>query len=105
MMYDTAIPFEKVYRHLMASWTKEVFVWAANTEVLLGIPAYDDAGVGYQDPKVENLKNALMGIHAGLSGFSTLPKNYQGIALYSEWEMDENEKQHSRLEIWLENIC
>lgn len=66
MMYDRAIPFEKVYRHLMASWTKEAFVWAANTEVLLGIPAYDDAGVGYHDPKVENLKNALMGIHVNI---------------------------------------
>jgi hypothetical protein len=96
MMYDTSIPFEKFYQYLMASWTKEILVWAGNTTVLLGAPAYEDIGVGYHDPKVENLKNALMGIHAGLASFSTLPKNYQGIALYSEWEMDENEWDYWR---------
>ncbi|MBI5604286.1 MAG: hypothetical protein HY879_13135 [Deltaproteobacteria bacterium] len=82
MMYDTAIPFEKVYRHLMALWTREILVWAGNTPVLLGVPAYDEAGVGYHDPKVGNLKNALMGIHGGLTSFPTLPRNYQGIAIY-----------------------
>lgn len=74
MMYDTAIPYEKVYRHLMALWTREILVWAGNTPVLLGVPAHDDAGVGYHNPKVENLKNALMGIHTGFSGFLALPK-------------------------------
>lgn len=93
MMYDTAIPFEKLYCYLMASWTRDILVWAGKTEVLLGVPAYEDA-VGYHNPKVENIKNALMGIHAGLSSFSTLPKNYQGIAIYSEWEMDENEWEY-----------
>jgi len=89
MMYDTAIPFEKIYRYLMASWTKEILSWAGKTKVLLGAPAYEDAGVGYHDPKVENLKNALMGIHAALKSFPALPKNYQGIAIYCEWEMNE----------------
>jgi len=89
MMYDTAVRFEKVYRWLMARWSREVVEWSVNAEVLLGLPAYRDEGVGYHDPRVENLGNALMGIHEGLGRYEKLPGNYRGIALYSEWEMDE----------------
>ncbi len=42
------------------------------------------------DPKVENLRTGLRGIHRGLSK-SPLPDNYQGVVLYSDWEMDEAE--------------
>jgi hypothetical protein len=96
MMYDTAIPLEKVYQYLMSSWTRDILTWAGRTEVLLGIPAYEDAGVGYHNPKVENLRNALMGINAGLSSFHGPPKNLRGIAIYSEWEMDENKWEYLR---------
>jgi len=88
MMYDTAIKYPKFYRHLMSQWTTEVLNWSGDTQVLLGVPAYNDAGVGYHNPNVENLQNALSGIHAGLSEYKTLPSNYAGIAIYSEWEMD-----------------
>jgi hypothetical protein len=91
MMYDTAIPLSKVYRHLMATWIHDVLNWAGNAQVLLGVPAYDDAGVFYHYPRVENLHNALSGIHAGLSNYKTLPGNYAGIAIYCEWEMDGEE--------------
>ena len=67
-----------------------MLAWSAGKPVLLGLPAYDDAGVGYHDPKVENLQTALRGIHRGLSR-SPLPDNYQGVVLYSDWEMDEAE--------------
>jgi hypothetical protein len=88
MMYDTALRVPKLYQSLTSRWTQEVVTWAGETEVLLGLPAYDDAGVGYHDPRVENLKNGLQGLHAGLSHFAKLPANYQGIAIYCEWEMD-----------------
>ena len=88
MMYDTALKHEKLYQWLMASWTKEVIMWSEDTKVLLGLPVYDDAGVGYHDPRVENLKNSLSGIHTGLNSFKKIPRNYQGISIYSEWEMD-----------------
>jgi hypothetical protein len=91
MMYDTAIRFEKIYQNVMANWTGEVLQWSKGTTVLLGIPAYKDEWAGYHDPGAENLKNALLGVHGGLSRYSALPDNYQGIALYSEWEMDNNE--------------
>jgi len=88
MMYDTSIRFGKVYRSLMADWTRESLDRAGKTDVLLAVPAYEDAGVGYHDPRVENLDNALLGIHAGLLRHGSFPANYQGVALYCEWEMD-----------------
>jgi hypothetical protein len=63
MMYDTSLRFQKPYQHLMASWTREVLEWSGTTDVLLGLPAYDDPGVKYHYPHVENLKNSLLGIH------------------------------------------
>lgn len=96
MMYDTSLKNRKLYQYLMASWTKEVLDWSSGTNVLLGVPAYSDKGVGYHNPGVENLSNALSGIHAGLSKLKIIPSNYQGISLYCEWEMDEPEWQYLR---------
>jgi hypothetical protein len=96
MMYDTAIKLPKFYQNLMRQWTHEVLKWSGDTEVLLGIPAYDDAEVGYHIPEVENLPNALLGIHAALSTYSTLPNNYSGIAIYCEWEMERHEWEYLR---------
>ena len=81
----------------MAAWTQEILEWSETTDVLLGIPAYDDTGVKYHYPRVENLKNSLLGIHAGLSKYDRLPANYRGIAIYSDWEMDSDEWRHLQL--------
>lgn len=91
MMYDTALRLQKFYRWLMTQWTREVLLWSAPKEVLLGLPAYDDAHTAYHRPRVENLQNALWGIHGGLLSFPRLPSHYQGIALYSGWEMEPHE--------------
>jgi hypothetical protein len=88
MMYDTALQAPKVYEWLMRAWTGEILAWASATEVLLGVPAYDDAGVGYHNPRVENVEHALAGIQAGLSDAEPLPPHFAGVALYSDWEMD-----------------
>jgi hypothetical protein len=91
MMYDTAIRQRKVYQQVVASWTRKAFRWSGDTEVLLGLPAYDDSESGYHVPRVENLRNALLGIHAGLASSDPLPANYRGVAVYCEWEMDQAE--------------
>ena len=86
MMYDTAIPLEKFYIKLMSDWTKQLTgaIRSTGCELLLGIPAYDDAGVGYHHPQVENINSALQGISA-----SPRKNAINGIAIYCEWEMDE----------------
>lgn len=90
MMYDTGLRVPKIYEHLMAEWTTETLQWSEGKPVLLGIPTYNDAETEYHNPKVENLRTALMGIHKGLNA-STPPTNYQGIAIYCEWETDAEE--------------
>jgi len=95
MMYDAAQRVPKTYQRLMADWTQEVLAWSEGKQVLLGVPTYDDAGVGYHDPKVENLMNALLGVHRGLS-HQPLPTNYQGVAIYCEWETRDTEWQYFR---------
>lgn len=85
MMYDTSLKVPKLYEHLMSTWTPEVLAWATPTQVLLGVPAYEDAGVTYHFPRVESLQHALWGIHAGLG--RNPPPNYSGVAIYCEWEM------------------
>ncbi|NQZ59490.1 MAG: hypothetical protein HRT88_18725, partial [Lentisphaeraceae bacterium] len=93
MMYDTAVRFDKFYIHLMKEWSNEVLNWSSSTPVLLGIPAYDDSGTGYHYPEVENITSALKGIKACLNNKSQLPENLQGLALYCEWQMNEEKWQ------------
>jgi hypothetical protein len=95
MMYDAAQKIPKTYQRLMVDWTVEVLTWSEDKSVLLGVPTYDDVGAGYHDPKVENLRNALLGIHGGLSRKS-LPANYQGVAIYSDWETSDSEWRYFR---------
>lgn len=102
MMYDTAITNPKLYQSLIASWTNEVLSWTEYSKVLLGVPSYNDAGSGYHNPNVENLKNSIMGINAGLSNFdktrlnsfTKTPEDYEGIAIYCEWEMDKDKWEY-----------
>src|SRR5688572_20150738 len=95
MMYDAGQKFPKTYQRLMADWTVEVLEWSEGKAVLLGVPTYDDAGVGYHDPKVENLENALLGIHRGLLRKS-MAGNYQGVAIYCDWETSDSEWAYFR---------
>jgi hypothetical protein len=84
MMYDTGLHSGILYEQLMKNWTRDVLAWYAPAQVLLGIPAYEDAGVSYHDPATENLAHALRGIHAGLD---PVPPHYAGVCVYCEWEM------------------
>jgi hypothetical protein len=95
MMYDAGQRVPKAYQRLMADWTEEVLAWSEGKAVLLGVPTYEDAGVEYHYPTVENLTNALLGVHRGLSR-QALPTNYQGVAIYCDWETSEGEWAYFR---------
>ena len=90
MMYDTAIPLEKFYIKLMTDWTNQLTatVRSSGCELLLGIPAYEDANVGYHHPQVENINSALQGISA-----SSRKNESNGIAIYCEWEINADKWQ------------
>jgi hypothetical protein len=95
MMYDAGQRVPKAYQKLMADWTEEVLAWSEGKPVLLGIPTYDDADSGYHNPNVENVTNAVLGVHRGL-GLHRLPENYQGIAIYCDWETSDSEWAYLR---------
>lgn len=92
MLYDTGLKERRLYISLLELWLWRIFpAVGPEADVLLGLPAYDDAGVPWHDPAVENLESGLLGIHAGLTRLGALPDTYQGAALYSGWELDEGE--------------
>ena len=86
MMYDTSIPLEKFYIDLMIRWTRSAAgaTGMNGCELILGIPAYEDADSGYHHPRVENISSALRGIAA-----ADRNDRIGGIAIYCEWEMDD----------------
>ncbi len=86
MMYDTSLPLKKFYISLMTSWTNELTKALRPTgcKLILGIPAYEDADVGYHRPQVENIASAMRGISAAKD-----KRGITGIAIYCEWEMDD----------------
>lgn len=85
MLYDTSLHSPGLYEQQVKDWTTNVLDWYNPKEVLLGVPAYDDPGVGYHDPATENLHHALRGINAALN--ANKPSSYQGICVYSDWQM------------------
>jgi hypothetical protein len=94
MMYDTAITYDKIYINLMRQWTIELIDVVGHEDLVFGIPAYEDVGVGYHDPSVENLDNALSGVFAGLN---KADKSYYSVAIYSEWTLDQTEVDQFRV--------
>jgi hypothetical protein len=93
MAYDTAIKVRKPYIWLLEEWTGQALAWSS-CPVRIGLPAYEDAGVGYHYPEVENLENALSGLAAALA--ADTPGNYAGWAVYSEWTLDSAEEETLR---------
>lgn len=87
MMYDTALKYKKPYTHLLISWTKEIINNSNDKNILFGIPAYDDKGVGYHDPDIENVSTSIPGIIAGINSANS--KRNFGLSIYSEWELDD----------------
>ena len=95
MLYDSSLHDAKMYQWFVARWAGKVLDWTrdSHTEILFGVPTYGAAGptLGpiYHDARVENLPNTLAGLHRALS--ESKPPNYQGAAIYSEWETDAGE--------------
>lgn len=92
MMYDTALNYRKIYTNLVRQWTKEVIIASGDKEVLFGIPAYEDANVGYHNPLVENVFMAMPGIISGIN--STPDDRSFSISIYADWTLDKDEEKY-----------
>ena len=99
MSYDTSVHSPKLYEWFQARWTREALQFTQDLphppQILAGVPTYGAAGprwgAFYHNPRVETLNHALRGVHAGLATFPSWPANYQGVAVYCEWETDAGE--------------
>lgn len=61
----------------------------SGTRLMIGLPVYEE-GASF-DPNAENLQTGLVGYTRGVSNLRSVPEVIGGVALYSFWEMDENE--------------
>lgn len=92
MMYDTALNYRKIYTNLVRQWTEEVITVSKDKQVLFGIPAYEDADVGYHNPRVENVFTAIPGIVSGIN--SAADARSFGISIYADWTLDDKEERY-----------
>lgn len=103
MVYDTAIPFKKLYIWYVKNQTVKVTSIVAGLrnsglEILIGLPAYDEKRLTHRSD-VENIENGLYGVIAGLMDRRSDKSSFGGIAIYSYWVMDEHEWR-SYLRLW-----
>lgn len=97
MGYDTALRSGSAYRGLMADWTADLMSTLprpddGGCEWWMGVPAYEDEGVGYHDPDTETIAHAIEGVRAGLAR-APVREHFRGIVLYASWTTEANEWQ------------
>lgn len=101
MTYATGFKHEWLYKWLV----KEQTIWVTNLidtrRVFIGIPAYERSEHDPDfDEKIENIDGGLRGIISGLNNFRSNEENFEGVAIYPYWEIDDEEwKTYD--ELWL----
>lgn len=93
MGYDTWLPTGEWYRWFLEQQVIYLTYILRNseTDLLIGLPSYDGNPDQGSDPAIENIENGLLGIIQGLTNTRSRIENFTGIAIYAEWEMDDNE--------------
>ncbi len=91
MVYDLGFESEWIYRWIVTEQTIRITCLLEGTEVFIAIPSYDNKE-GFAS-EVENVENGLRGITKGLNNFRSNEDNFAGVAIYSYWELDEEEWQ------------
>ena len=87
MVYDLGFESGWFYRWIVTEQTIRITDLLEGTEVFIAIPSYNDMG------NPENVENGLRGIIKGLNNFRSNEDNFSGVAIYSYWELDEEEWQ------------
>lgn len=104
MVYDLDIGSSWLYRWIVSEQTIRITdLIGDNTkggtgkEVFIAIPAYDEnkeldaIADNAEMDAVENIENGLRGIVKGLNNFRSNENSFAGVAIYSYWEVDEEE--------------
>ncbi len=92
MVYDSRLPLAWMYRQ----WVKFEVISISralediDVELLIGIPTSEEA-TGTHYPGAENMRSGLRGTINGLNDKAARPLEIDGVAIYPEWETDQDE--------------
>jgi hypothetical protein len=93
MAYDTKMDVPKHYVAFVKYQTGLLVKWACEEpghQVLIGIPSYEDVPL-YSNPKIENIRNAALGVRAALEEVGSEADCFEGVAVYADWVTDADE--------------
>lgn len=99
MLYDTKLNSSFLYRKFVAEEVDRITSLFDDRKIYFGIPAYEKGGEKF-DPKVENVRNGILGVIMGLDNLRSNFESFAGIAIYPYWEISEDEWK-SFDELWL----
>lgn len=97
MTYDTKIQNPRFYSWFVEQQVIFLTQILEGDELLFGIPTYsydtpeDKKLHPYFYPKAENMKTGLLGVIAGLRNIRSNPLDFTGVAIYANWETEEEE--------------
>jgi len=101
MTYDTSINSGWMYRWLVREQTIRLTDLLDDTEVFIGIPAYEEGADEAFNPEIENVENGLRGVIQGLNNVRSKEKNFAGVAIYPYWQIDDWEWKIYQ-DLWME---
>ncbi len=90
MTYDTGFKDRWIYEWFVREQTIWVTDLYDEKEVFIGIPTYEEVKESF-DPEVENMGSGLQGIIDGLNNSRSEEENFAGVAVYANWETEEDE--------------
>lgn len=99
MLYDTKLHSDLFYKKFIVEQVTRITSLFKDKEVYFGIPAYEKGGNDF-DPKVENVKNGILGVIIGLDNLRSNLDSFAGISIYPYWEISDDEWKTFD-ELWL----
>lgn len=99
MLYDTKLHSSWFYKKFIVEQVTRITSLFENKKIYFGIPAYEKGGDNF-DPKIENIKNGILGVIMGLDNLRSNLDTFSGISIYPYWEISEDEWKTFD-ELWL----
>ncbi len=93
MAYNTNLRLEPLYVTFVRDQTLRLTQWACTArshQLLIGIPAYQDTP-DHHTSRVENVRNASLGVRSALESLAERPTCFGGVSIYANWVTDDSE--------------
>ncbi|PIZ75559.1 hypothetical protein COY05_03675 [Candidatus Peregrinibacteria bacterium CG_4_10_14_0_2_um_filter_38_24] len=90
MLYDTKLRSDWLYKKFIVEEVSRITSLLKNRKIYFGIPAYEKGSENF-DPKIENVKNGILGVIMGLDNARSNLDSFAGIAIYPYWEISDDE--------------